>query len=151
MSRILTRRSALLLYASVPLLRAKADDIPKSAQMRPEELVALLGKSTKPMVICVAFPVLYRGAHIEGAVYGGAGSKPEGLETLAALLKPVAKDRDIVLYCGCCPWGDCPNMLPAYEKVVSLGYKRVKAMAIPTNLHTDWIMKGYPTVKAASL
>ena len=135
MSTSITRRTALLLPAGAIMLRAKADDIPKSAQMRPEELVALLGKPAKPMVICVAFPFLYRSAHIEGAVYGGAGSKPEGLESLAALVKDVAKDRDIVL---------------AFSKLASLGYKRVKAMVIPTNLHTDWIAKGYPTTKAAA-
>ena len=145
---LLTRRLALCLTAGVGLAHASADDIPKSARLQPAELAAMLGK--KPMVICVAFPFLYRAAHIEGALYGGAGSKPEGLETLAALVKSVAKDKEIVLYCGCCPWDHCPNMEPAYSKLKSLGYTRVKAVLIATNLHTDWITKGYPTTKAVA-
>ena len=149
MKPVITRRAALLFSASAAMLRANADAIPKAAQIKPEELAAALAKPAKPMVICVAFPVLFRGAHIEGAVFGGAGSKPEGLEALATLVKSVAKDREIVIYCGCCPWDHCPNMEPAFNKLVSLGYKRVKAMVVPTNLHTDWITKGYPTTKAA--
>ena len=142
---MLTRRTVLLVASAAGLARAGAEAIPKPALMQPADLVALLSK--KPMVICVAFPFLYRAAHIEGALYGGAGSKPEGLETLAALVKSVAKDKEIVLYCGCCPWDHCPNMEPAYNKLKSLGYPRVKAVVMATNLHTDWITKGYPTTK----
>jgi hypothetical protein len=28
-----------------------------------------------------------------------------------------------------------------------LGYRRVKALILPTNLHDDWIAKGYPVEK----
>jgi thiosulfate/3-mercaptopyruvate sulfurtransferase len=145
----LTRRSAISMGVAAGLVRGNADAIPQTARIEPAALAARLGKACdKPMVICVAFPFLYRSAHITGAVYGGAGSKPEGLETLAALVKSVPKDREIVLYCGCCPWDHCPNMEPAFQKLTSLGFGRVKAMTIPTNLHTDWITKGYPTTKA---
>lgn len=149
MKHSLTRRTALLLGASAGLAHAKADDIPKSAQIQPADLVAMLSK--KPTVICVAFPFLFRSAHIEGAVYGGAGSKPEGLETLAKLVKDMPKDKELVLYCGCCPWDHCPNMEPAFNKLKSLGYTKVKAVVMATNLHTDWITKGYPTTKVAGL
>lgn len=142
----LTRRAAIFSVAA-PLAFAKADDIPKSSQIQPADLVAILNR--KPTVICVAFPFLFRSAHIEGALYGGAGSKPEGLETLAKLVKEMPKDKEIVLYCGCCPWDHCPNMEPAFQKLKSLGYSRVKAVVMATNLHTDWITKGYPTTKAA--
>ena len=145
---MISRRAILLTGAAVSMAYAGAEAIPKSALMQPAELAAMLKK--KPLVICVAFPFLYRAAHIEGALYGGAGSKPEGLETLAALVKDVAKDKEIVLYCGCCPWDQCPNMEPAFKKLKSLGYGRVKAVAMATNLHTDWITKGYLTTKAVA-
>ena len=145
---MISRRAILLTGAVASMAYAGAEAIPKSALMQPAELAAMLGK--KPLVICVAFPFLYRAAHIEGALYGGAGSKPEGLETLAALVKDVAKDKEIVLYCGCCPWDHCPNMEPAFSKLKSLGYGRVKAVVMATNLHTDWITKGYPTTKAVA-
>lgn len=143
-----TRRAILLVSAGATVAsraKAGAEALPKSALMQPSDLVPLLSK--KPMVICVAFPFLYRAAHIEGAVYGGAGSKPEGLATLAALVKDMAKDKEIVLYCGCCPWDHCPNMEPAFNRLKSLGFTRVKALVIATNLHTDWITKGYPVTK----
>ena len=145
---MISRRAILLTGTGASVAFAGAEAIPKSALMQPAELAAMLAK--KPLVICVAFPFLYRAAHIEGALYGGAGSKPEGLETLAALVKDVAKDKEIVLYCGCCPWDHCPNMEPAFKKLKGLGYGRVKAVAMATNLHTDWITKGYPTTKAVA-
>ncbi len=146
----LTRR-ALLAAASTGVACAfgSAETLPKSSLIEPADLAAQL-KTKKPMVICVAFPVLFRSAHIEGAVYGGAGSKPEGLETLAALVKDTPKDREIVLYCGCCPWDHCPNIAPAFQKLSSLGFKKVKAMIVAQNLRTDWIDKGYPTFRAAA-
>lgn len=147
-TKLITRRLALA-SAGVGLVFASAESIPKNYLLQPAELAAMLRKPAKPMVICVAFPFLYRSAHIESAVYGGAGSKPEGLTTLAALVKEAPKDREIVLYCGCCPWDHCPNMEPAFNKLKSLGYTKLKALAIATNLHTDWITKGYPTTKAA--
>jgi rhodanese-related sulfurtransferase len=145
----LTRRALFLMGAGAGLAFAGAEALPKTELVQPQDLAATL-KKTKPMVVCVAFPFLYKGAHIEGAVYGGAGSKPEGIATLTALMKDVPKDREIVLYCGCCPWDHCPNIQPAFEALKSAGFKRVKALVIATNLHTDWVTKGYPTTKPAA-
>jgi thiosulfate/3-mercaptopyruvate sulfurtransferase len=138
----------LLGSAGAGLAFAGAESIPEAALIQPADLAAL---KAKPMIICVAPNVLYRGAHIEGAVYGGFTSKPEGIAALAAVMKDVKKDREICLYCGCCPWQNCPNMAPAFNELKRLGFTNVKALKIATNLHTDWVAKGYPTVKAAPL
>ena len=143
----MTRRTLLLTPAG--LVFASAEAIPETALIQPADLATKL--SMKPMVICVAPAALYKGAHIEGAVHGGFTSKPEGMAVLTALVKDVRKDREIYLYCGCCPWNHCPNMEPAYNYLKSQGFTRFKALKIATNLHTDWVVKGYPTTKAASL
>ena len=75
--------------------------------------------------------------------------KSEGIELLKKAVAGQPKDREIVLYCGCCPWEKCPNMRPAFAALHEMGFTRVKAMVIPENLKTDWVDKGYPTEKRA--
>jgi rhodanese-related sulfurtransferase len=101
------------------------------------------------LVIHVGFPVLYRSAHIAGTTFAGPGSKPEGIADLKKAVAGQPRDREIILYCGCCPFDKCPNIRPAVAALNELGFTRVKAMMIETNLKTDWIDKGYPTDKRA--
>jgi thiosulfate/3-mercaptopyruvate sulfurtransferase len=102
-----------------------------------------------PLVIHVGFPVLYRATHITGSVYAGPGSKEEGIADLKKAVAGQARTREIVLYCGCCPWDKCPNIRPAFAALHEMGFTHVKAMVVPTNLKTDWTDKGYPTDKRA--
>ena len=132
-------------FALIGTLAADADPWPADALMPTEELAGLMkqGKGQHP-IICVAFPVLYRQRHISGAVFAGPGSKPEGIALLKpALAKQKASDL-VVLYCGCCPMTRCPNVRPAYLAAKDLGFKNVRVLDLQTNLHTDWIAKGYP-------
>jgi hypothetical protein len=57
------------------------------------------------------------------------------------------KERLIVIYCGCCPWGRCPNIRPAYEQLQSLGFKHVNVLYLANNFGSDWVNKGYPVAK----
>src|SRR6266446_3960150 len=77
-------------------------------------------------------------------LFAGPGSKPEGLELLKTAVAKLSKDREIVLYCGCCPWDRCPNMTPAIHMLKEMGFTRVKAMHVPENFKKDWIDQGYP-------
>ena len=77
--------------------------------------VQLATKSTSPLIFHVGPNVLYRGKHIPGAIYAGPASKPEGLEALKVAAGSLPRDRQIVVYCGCCPWSHCPNVKPAVE------------------------------------
>lgn len=114
--------------------------------MAPEQLA----KDIKsPLLIHVGFPVLYRSTHIPGSVYAGPGSTPEGVEALKKAVAGQPKDRDIVLYCGCCPMEKCPNIRPAFAALHEMGFTRVRVVSLPTNFKTDWIDKGYPTEKRA--
>jgi len=104
----------------------------------------LAEKSAKPRVFHVGFEVLYKSKHIPGSTYAGPGSKDEGLQKLQEEVANTAKNALIVLYCGCCPWNQCPNMQPAFRLLRSLGYTNIKVVEIPDNFAKDWVEKGYP-------
>lgn len=112
--------------------------------LAPEKFAAVISKGSKPPVYYVGFNVLYRSKHIPGAVYAGPGAKPEGIELLKQALKDVPRDREIVLYCGCCPIDACPNLRPAFQAARDMGFKKVKALMLPTSFGIDWVDKGFP-------
>ena len=97
-----------------------------------------------PILLSVAFPVLYRGKHIVHAINAGPTSKPEGIEALKNAVAKLPKDADLVIYCGCCPMVKCPNIRPAYRTLKELGFTHIRVLGLPTNLHTDWVSKDYP-------
>jgi hypothetical protein len=120
-----------------------------TSSIQPEEAARLVSASNqpRPSVIYVGFPSLYNGAHITGAVLAGPASKPDGMEQLKQVVRNMPRNHAIVIYCGCCPFDKCPNIRPAYDALHDLGFTNVKVVMIPTNLHTDWVTKGYPTTK----
>jgi len=121
---------------------ALAADFP---QIQPQELAGRLqAKGAHPALLHVGFAVLYRSKHIPNSVYTGAASTPEGLATLKAAADKFPRDGEIVVYCGCCPWDHCPNIKPAMDLLKQMGFTRVKALYIPTNMVKDWFDLGYP-------
>ena len=112
--------------------------------LRPADLASDI---KTPLIIHIGFPVLYRSAHITGSVYAGPGSKADGIEMLKKAVEGQPHEREIVLYCGCCPWEKCPNIRPAFAALHEAGFTHVKVMVVPENLKADWIDKGYPTEK----
>jgi thiosulfate/3-mercaptopyruvate sulfurtransferase len=99
----------------------------------------------EPVILCVAFPVLYKSKHIRHAIFAGPGNKPEGIEELKKAVAELPKDSDLVVYCGCCPMDKCPNIRPAYRTLKELGFTKVRVLNIPTNMNADWYTKNYPT------
>jgi hypothetical protein len=136
------RVSAIFLFVASLLLAG--DPWTSRDLVQPKDVA---GDIRTPLLIHVGFPVLYRAAHITGSQYAGPGSKAEGIEALKKAVAGQPKDREIVLYCGCCPWEKCPNMRPAFAALHEMGFTRLKAMVVPENLKADWIDKGYPTEK----
>ena len=82
--------------------------------------------------------------NIKGATNVGAASDAENLEKLKEILKTVPKNKSIVIYCGCCPMGKCPNIRPAFKALVDQKFTNVHLLDLPTNIKIDWIDKGYP-------
>ena len=101
-------------------------------------------KGAKPTLLHVGFNVLYRSKHIPGSVYAGPGNKPEGLDVLKKAVAALPKDREIIVYCGCCPWVQCPNMKPAFALLREMGFKNLKALVIENNFAINWVQMGYP-------
>jgi thiosulfate/3-mercaptopyruvate sulfurtransferase len=112
------------------------------ALIQPADLNARL--AAKPAIFQVGPNVLYRSKHIAGATFAGPGSKAEGIALLKAAVESLPRDREIVIYCGCCPWDKCPNIQPAMESLKQMGFTRVKALYIADNFKANWIDKGYP-------
>jgi rhodanese-related sulfurtransferase len=121
------------------------------AVVEPKDLAAQLrAKSGKPVVIGVGPAGMYRRKHIPGSIGTGATNQPAGLEALKAAAAKLPRNREVVLYCGCCPWESCPNMKPALALLKQMGFTRVKALVIPTNFASDWIDQGYPVEGASA-
>jgi rhodanese-related sulfurtransferase len=100
-------------------------------------------KTKKTIIYHVGFDFLYKQGHIPGSIYAGPASKQQGLEKIKEEIKNIKHDQDIVLYCGCCPWKDCPNIRQAYRTFKDIGYTNVKVLYIPDTFVKDWKSKGY--------
>jgi len=147
MSRaIVTGMNARWLLPPLLALFAVAAEAPL---LEPGDLAAELARSgSRPVIFQVGPNVLYRSKHIPGSTFAGPGSKPEGLDLLKTAVEKLPRDRDLVIYCGCCPWDRCPNIQPALELLRKMGFTHVRALHIPTNFKTDWIDHGYPVESA---
>jgi len=137
----------LPLFLATLSLAQQPDPWSAAELLQPAQLAATLQSpaAEKPYIVCVAFPVLYRSKHITNAKFAGPGAKAEGIDDLKKVVAGIDKNREIVLYCGCCPMEKCPNLRPAFRTLKELGYTKVRALNIPTNMHTDWYTKNYPS------
>jgi thiosulfate/3-mercaptopyruvate sulfurtransferase len=114
--------------------------------IEPAALAQQLKKSTnKPLLLHVGFRRLYDQGHIPGSQYCGPAFRADGIAKLKESVKGVPHTRAILIYCGCCPWEDCPNVRPAFETLREMGFTHVQVLYIPHNFGRDWAQKGYPT------
>jgi thiosulfate/3-mercaptopyruvate sulfurtransferase len=98
-----------------------------------------------PAIVHVGFANFYRSARIPGSIFHGPGSTQDGLDDLKKWAQSVPRTQSIVLYCGCCPFSDCPNIRPAFAALDAMKFTQLKVLDIKTNFGTDWVQKGYPT------
>jgi thiosulfate/3-mercaptopyruvate sulfurtransferase len=142
---------ALLMVGFTIQLRVHADAPWKAEDLiQPADLKGLLASDDKPLVLQTGVVHLYKMGHIPGSFYAGMASTPEGILALKKTVQDMPHTREIVIYCGCCPMGDCPNIRPAFQTLRIMGFKNVKVLNLPTNFTQDWQMKGYPVEKSAS-
>jgi len=137
-----------LILASAAALAQMADPT-ANAQITPQALVRIMqsNQRAKLLILNVGPHVLFAQAHIDGAEFIGPGSDPRAIEVLKNRVKSEPKAKQIVLYCGCCPWDHCPNIKPAFEELKKLGFTNVKVLYIANNIGADWVDKGYPTTR----
>jgi hypothetical protein len=78
----------------------------------------------------------------------GLVGKSKGMDELKEQLAKLPKDKEIIIYCGCCPFPRCPNAQPGFALLKRSHFTKVKILKLPTNLNEDWISKGYPMEEA---
>jgi len=83
-------------------------------------------------------------ADIKGAVNIGSTRDNANLEKLRKALASVPKEKVVVIYCGCCPFRNCPNIRPAFSLLKEMGFKNPKLLNLSQNLKVDWTDYGYP-------
>jgi hypothetical protein len=117
--------------------------------IQPEELARIVqsAKGARPLTFYVGYHVLYLQAHIPHSEYIGPASEAEGIQRLRTRVRALPHTQAIVVYCGCCPWSQCPNVAPAYKELRALGFSNVKLLYIADNFGRDWVDKGYPAAK----
>jgi rhodanese-related sulfurtransferase len=124
---------------------AVSTDLPT---LQPEALAKRLAEpGDRPLLLHVGFKKLYQQAHIPGSEFFGPGSEPEVIARLRQRVAELPRDREIVVYCGCCPWSRCPNVKPAYQALHELGFTRVTTLYIDDDFGANWVAKGYPVSK----
>ena len=97
-------------------------------------------KEQQPLLLSVG-----PAAMIKGSVDIGPASGKEGLDKLKAALEKQPKDKEIIIYCGCCPFAHCPNIRPAFRLLKEMHFINAKLLNLEHNIRTDWMDKGYPS------
>jgi hypothetical protein len=134
--------TAVLLTFLSQGLRAQSSD-PWTARdlIEPEALAGMLtnAKSKQPVIYNIG-PL----ANIKGAITIGSTNTKANLDKLAKALASVPKDKMVVIYCGCCPFRNCPNIRPAFSMLKEKGFKNPRLLNLKQNLKVDWTDYGYP-------
>jgi hypothetical protein len=107
----------------------------------PADLAAMINHPSGdlPLMICVG-----PSGPIKGSVETGPVNDKKNLTKLRALLLKENRDREIVIYCGCCPFEHCPNVRPAFALLNDMHFTHTRLLNLSHNIKTDWIGAGYP-------
>jgi hypothetical protein len=132
--------AALLLFAFIQ------DPIKREQQIQPQELNYLImnPNAVKPVILNVG---TVTDKVIRGAIKAGPVNDTQGFEAFKNKVSTIAKDKDIVIYCGCCTSANCPNIRPAIQYLSDNGYKKAKVLNIETGIRENWVSMGFPVEK----
>lgn len=115
----------------------------KAQLMAPSVLAEKINKQDKNVVVFDIGPA----GTIKNAVKIGAAEEKENFIMLKNKLAALPKTTEVVVYCGCCPFENCPNVRPAFKLTQEMGFKNAKLLNLSKNLKVDWIDKGYPMAR----
>jgi len=109
----------------------------------PSELAATINsKKDIPLIFSVG-----PGAKIPYSIDIGPVKEDENLKKFKNQLAHLSKETKIVVYCGCCPFENCPNVRPAIQVLKKMKFTNYFLLNLPHNIKVDWLDKGYPKVK----
>lgn len=134
----------LTLFTSIIILRCVAQSgEPWSAKelIEPAALANMIkdSKAEKPLIYNIG-PL----AGIKGSIAIGPTRDPANMGKLRKAVTSVPKDKMVVIYCGCCPFRNCPNIRPAFALLKEQGFKNARLLNLSQNLKVDWTDYGYP-------
>ena len=129
------------LSAFIPAFSQAGDAWTNADYKDPAALASTLcdTKAAKPVILNIGSV-----QQIKGAILIGPAGVAKNLDKLKQQVAKLPKDKEIVIYCGCCPFQRCPNAQPAFALLKQMKFTNVKVLKLVTNLNDDWIAKGYP-------
>jgi hypothetical protein len=109
--------------------------------LAPADLAARINQKdpSLPLLICVG-----PSGVIKGSIETGPGRDKENIDKLRKLLSKEDRNREVVIYCGCCPFEHCPNVRPAFSVLKEMHFTHPKLLNLSHNIKIDWIDHGYP-------
>jgi 3-mercaptopyruvate sulfurtransferase SseA len=120
---------------------------PESAVVPPKALVRQIQAKDGPFVLQVSYDDLYRDGHVPGSRHAGPGETKAGQAMIRKLVKDLPRDREIVIYCGCCPYKECANLLPVYGMMRKMGFRKLRVLQLDNDFAIDWMRRGLPLEK----
>jgi len=133
----------IVLVGSVIVRARRTEPWTPEQLMAPAELAAKINNNSNPLVICVGPAGL-----IKGSIETGAAHESANLDKLKTLLSGQDRNKEVIIYCGCCPFKNCPNIRPAFNLLLSMHFAHPRLLDIPHNIRVDWIEHGYPLKEA---
>jgi thiosulfate/3-mercaptopyruvate sulfurtransferase len=134
-----------LLVLLVLMFPQPADPWTPGQLLEPADLAARITSAKAPLLICVGPSGL-----IKGSLETGPARDAANLDKLKAFLAKEDRDREVVIYCGCCPFVHCPNVRPAFSLLLAMHFTHARLLDLSHNIKTDWIDHGYPVKEDGS-
>lgn len=133
---------AMLIWSNAISAQQNRDPWSNGELMEPSVLASRIsqGKANNMLILAVG-----PDAPIKGSVDIGEAHEQSNLKKLKNYLKNVPKDKEVVIYCGCCPFDRCPNVRPAFRALKEMGFKNPKLLNLPKNIKANWLDKNYPS------
>jgi len=131
-----------IVLTGIATLCSQADEPQSNNQLKDPALLAATiaySKDPKPVIFNIGSV-----QQIKGAISIGPLRIQENLDKFKQQLAKLPKDKEVIIYCGCCPLARCPNIGPAFELLKKMKFTNAKRLNLPSCLQDDWISKGYP-------
>ncbi|MBM3267521.1 MAG: rhodanese-like domain-containing protein [Candidatus Sericytochromatia bacterium] len=121
----------------------------RSDEVAPGVVAGRLAAKDRPVVIQIGYRELYDLGHVPGSRYAGPGEEPAGLANIRRAVGKLQRDRELVIYCGCCPSRECANLIPAFKLLRSMGFKKLRVVAFEDDFTINWKNAGLPVATPA--